>query len=89
MRWVGWSEGWVIFNRDYILGSSLSGKYPIARYLYVYLNRKPCQPAIHAGYCLRARCADDARNRSRDDHQGWHHRDSDLNKLGISPGSRR
>jgi hypothetical protein len=56
MRWVGWSEGWVIFNRDYILGSSLSGKYPIARYLYVYLNRKPCQPAIHAGYCLRARC---------------------------------
>jgi hypothetical protein len=30
MRWVGWSEGWVIFNRDYILGSSLSGKYPIA-----------------------------------------------------------
>jgi len=91
MRWVGWSEGWVIFNRDYILGSSLSGKYPIARYLYVYVNRKPGQPldALRAEFVKYILSKDGQEQTER---SGFFPitneiRESDMNKLGISPGS--
>jgi phosphate transport system substrate-binding protein len=71
--------------------ATLTGKYPIARYLYIYLNRKPNQPldplrTEFTKYIL-----------SRDGQQQTERggffpitneiRETDLSKLGIAPGS--
>ena len=71
--------------------ATLSGKYPIARYLYVYVNRKPGQPldALRAEFVKYILSKDGQEQTER---SGFFPitneiRDLDLNKLGISPGS--
>jgi phosphate transport system substrate-binding protein len=71
--------------------ATLSGKYPIARNLYIYLNKKPGQPldtlrAEFVKYIL-------SRNGQEQTERGGFFpitnevRESDLSKLGIAPGS--
>ena len=73
------------------LEPTLSGKYPIARYLYIYLNKKPNQSleplrAEFVKYIL-------SKNGQEQTERGGFFsisneiRESDLSKLGISPGS--
>jgi phosphate transport system substrate-binding protein len=71
--------------------ATLSGKYPIARYLYVYVNRKPGQPldALRAEFVKYVLSKDGQEQTER---SGFFPitneiRESDMNKLGISPGS--
>jgi phosphate transport system substrate-binding protein len=71
--------------------ATLSGKYPIARYLYVYLNRKPGQPldALRAQFAKYIVSKDGQEQTERG---GFYPitnevREADLNKLGIGPGS--
>ena len=71
--------------------ATLSSKYPIARYLYIYLNRKPNQPldplrAEFVKYILSKN------GQEQTEHGGFFPitneiRESDLAKLGIAPGS--
>ncbi len=70
---------------------TLSGKYPIARYLYVYVNRKPGQPldALRAEFVKYVLSKDGQEQTERG---GFFPitsdvRDAELAKLGISPGS--
>jgi phosphate transport system substrate-binding protein len=71
--------------------ATLLGKYPIARYLYVYLNRKPGQPldALRAEFVKFVVSKDGQEQTER---SGFYPitneiRESDLSKLGIGRGS--
>jgi phosphate transport system substrate-binding protein len=69
----------------------LSGKYPIARYLYVYLNRKPGQPLdpLRAEFVKYILSKDGQEQTERGGFFPITNevRESDSNKLAISPGS--
>lgn len=71
--------------------ATLSGKYPIARYLYVYLNRKPGEPldALRAEFVKYILSKDGQEQTERGGFFPVTNeiRESELNKLGISPGS--
>jgi phosphate transport system substrate-binding protein len=71
--------------------ATLSGKYPIARYLYVYLNRKPGQPldALRAEFVKFILSKDGQEQTERGGFFPITNeiRESDLSKLGIGPGS--
>lgn len=71
--------------------ATLSGKYPIARYLYVYLNRKPGQSLdpLRAEFVKYILSED---GQTQTERGGFFSitneiRESDLNKLGIASGS--
>jgi phosphate transport system substrate-binding protein len=71
--------------------ATLSSKYPIARYLYIYLNRKPSQSleplrAEFVKYIL-SKDGQDQTERSGFFPITDEIRDADLKKLGIDPGS--
>lgn len=70
---------------------TLSGKYPIARYLYVYLNRKLGQPldALRAEFVKYVTSKDGQELTERGGFFPITNeiRDADLKKLGIDPGS--
>ena len=71
--------------------ATLSGKYPIARYLYVYVNRKPGQPLdqLRAEFVKYVMSKDGQEQTERGGFFPITNeiRESDMNKLGISLGS--
>ena len=71
--------------------ATLSGKYPIARYLYVYINRRPGQPLepLRAEFTKYILSKDGQEQAERGGYFPITNevRESDLNKLGINSGS--
>jgi phosphate transport system substrate-binding protein len=71
--------------------ATLSRKYPIARYLYIYLNRKPNQSVdpLRAEFIKYILSKDGQQQTERGGFFPISNeiRQSDLNKLGIAPGS--
>ena len=71
--------------------ATLSAKYPIARYLYIYVNKKPNQPLdpLRTEFIKYILSKD---GQDQTERGGFFPitneiRASDLNKLGIAPGS--
>ena len=61
---------------DTSVKSVLAGKYPLARYLYIYVNKKPGEAArraarrVHQIYCVQGRPDADGKGRLLPDHRG-------------------
>jgi phosphate transport system substrate-binding protein len=73
------------------VAATLSGKYPIARYLYIYLNRKPNQPLdpLRTEFIKYILSKDGQQQTERGGFFPITNeiRETDLSKLGIAPGS--